>query len=163
MTTAKAGDKLPDATVYEGKPDNKVKVRDVFKGKKGVLFGVPGAFTPGCSKTHLPGYISDYDKLTKAGAQVIACTSVNDAFVMAAWGEQNKADGKVLMLADTQMELTKGLGLTLDAEGMLGNKRCKRFSAVIEDDTITHMNVEPDGSGLSCSLASVVLEQLQKS
>ncbi|CAK0773338.1 hypothetical protein CVIRNUC_004055 [Coccomyxa viridis] len=163
MSTIKQGDKLPDATVYEGKPDHAVKIRDVFKGKKGVLFGVPGAFTPGCSKTHLPGFVSDYDKLTKAGAQVIACTSVNDAFVMAAWGEQNGADGKVMMLADQQQELAKGMGLVLDAEGMLGTKRSKRYSAVIDDNTVTHLNVEPDGSGLSCSLAGTVLKQLQES
>ncbi|KAK9915561.1 hypothetical protein WJX75_000783 [Coccomyxa subellipsoidea] len=162
MSTIKVGDQLPDATVYEGSPKDAVKVRDLFAGKKGILFGVPGAFTPGCSKTHLPGYISDYDKLTKAGAELIACVCVNDAFVAAAWGEANGADGKVKILADTHLELTKGLGLVLDAEGMLGTKRSKRYSAIVKDNVITHLNVEPDGSGLTCSLANVVLNQLKE-
>ncbi|CAL8470163.1 g9705 [Coccomyxa elongata] len=162
MSTVKVGDQLPDATVYEGTPKDAIKIRDLFSGKKGVLFGVPGAFTPGCSKTHLPGYIADYDKITKAGADLIACVTVNDPFVTAAWGEANGADGKVRMLADPHLELTKGLGLVLDAEGMLGTKRSKRYSAVVKDNVITHLNVEPDGSGLTCSLAGVVINQLKE-
>eukprot|EP00891_Asterochloris_glomerata_P005704 jgi/Astpho2/5704/Aster-02941 len=159
--TAKVGDALPDATLFEGDPNTKVKIRDLFKGKKGILFGVPGAFTPGCSKTHLPGYVSDSEKFKKLGVEVVVCVAVNDAFVMGAWGEANHASGKVRMLADTQMELTKGLGLTLDAEGMLGTKRCKRFSAVIVDNTIKSLNTEADGTGLTCSLSNEIVKQLE--
>ncbi|KAK9820372.1 hypothetical protein WJX72_009593 [[Myrmecia] bisecta] len=158
----KAGDSLPDVTLQEGDPSNNVKLRDLFAGKKGILFGVPGAFTPGCTKTHLPGYVTDHDKFRAAGAEVIACVAVNDAFVMDAWGKSANADGKVRMLADPFLELTKALDVVLDAEAKLGTKRCKRFSAVIKDNVITHINVEPDGGGLSCSLASPTLAQLKE-
>ena len=118
---AQQGTPLPEIELQEGAPDKNVKLTDIFKGKKGILFGVPGAFTPGCSKvprdaaafdeywtcfaaacdsliclqTHLPGYVNDYSKLSEAGAQVIACVAVNDAFVMKAWGEQSGAEAKV--------------------------------------------------------------------
>ena len=92
-----AGDSLPEVTLDElvDGEIKKVQLSDLFKGKKGILFGVPGAFTPGCSKTHLPGYVADYDKLKDAGAEVIVCVSVNDPFVMGAWGDAHGADGKV--------------------------------------------------------------------
>jgi 2-Cys peroxiredoxin 5 len=159
---AKVGDTLPDVTVHEGDPHGEVKIRDLFKGKKGILIGVPGAYTPGCSKTHLPGYVNDFDKLQAAGAEVIACVAVNDAFVMEAWGEANGTKGKVHMLADYKAELTKALGLDIDMSSKLGNVRSKRFSAVIEDNVIKTLNVEPDGTGLSCSLSVPILEQLKK-
>ena len=89
-----AGDALPDVTLFENSPGEKVNLRDLFAGKKGILFGVPGAFTPGCSKTHLPGYVENYDKLKAAGAEVVACVAVNDPFAMAAWGEVHGAGGK---------------------------------------------------------------------
>ena len=89
------GAPLPDITLQEGTPGDNVKITDLFTGKKGVLFGVPGAFTPVCSSSHLPGYIGDFDKLTQAGAEIIVCVSVNDAFVMAAWGTANGSSGKV--------------------------------------------------------------------
>ncbi|KAK9800359.1 hypothetical protein WJX73_009994 [Symbiochloris irregularis] len=156
----KAGDSLPDATLYEGAPDKKVTIKEAFGNKTGVLLGVPGAFTPTCSKDHLPGFISDYDKFKAAGAEVIVCIAVNDPFVMAAWGEATKAGGKVRLLADTQLELTKALGTTLDAEGMLGSKRTRRFSAVIKDGKFVTFNDE-QGGGLSCSTAQVTLDQLK--
>lgn len=157
----KAGDSLPDVTLYEGNPGNAVKLTDLFKGKKGVLFAVPGAFTPGCSKTHLPGYVADYEKLTAAGAEVFACVAVNDPFVMEAWGEAHHATGKVRMLADTNAELTKALGVDIDMTQGLGSVRSKRYSAVVVDNVIKTFNLEADGTGLSCSLSNVVLDQLK--
>jgi len=158
---AKVGDSIPAVTLYEGSPGNEVKLQDVFKGKKGILFGVPGAFTPGCSKTHLPGYINDYEKLKAAGAEVVVCTAVNDAFVTGAWGEAAGADGKVRILADPHGELAKGLGVVLEKAEVFGQNRSKRYSAVIEDNKIKNLNVEEDGTGLSCSLSNVVLDQLK--
>ncbi|CAN2391765.1 Peroxiredoxin 5, partial [Pristimantis euphronides] len=91
----KVGDPLPDVQIYDGGPGNKTSIKDVFGNKKGVLFGVPGAFTPGCSKTHLPGYVLQADDLKSCGVEVLACISVNDAFVVSEWGKVYGADGKV--------------------------------------------------------------------
>uniref|UniRef100_H9H6A1 Peroxiredoxin-5 n=1 Tax=Monodelphis domestica TaxID=13616 RepID=H9H6A1_MONDO len=100
LSPPKVGDALPSVEVFEGEPSNKVNVAELFKGKKGVLFGVPGAFTPGCSKTHLPGFVEQADALKSKGAQVVACLSVNDVFVVSEWGLSQKAEGKVRLLAD---------------------------------------------------------------
>jgi 2-Cys peroxiredoxin 5 len=113
-------------------------------------------------QTHLPGYIQMADDFKSNGVDEIICTAVNDPFVMAAWGKAQKADGKITMLADTQMELTKAWDIVLDAEEKLGNKRMKRFSAVLKDGKIADLNVEADGAGLACSLAEVALEQVKK-
>ncbi|KAG8437979.1 hypothetical protein GDO86_008605 [Hymenochirus boettgeri] len=159
----KVGDKLPDIQVFEGGPGKKINIRDVFGNKKGVLFGVPGAFTPGCSKTHLPGYVSHAAELKSRGVQVIACISVNDPFVMEEWGKIHEAEGKVCMLADPSGEFAKACGLLLDKPDLValfGNKRCKRFSLVVEDGKVKSMNVEEDGTGLTCSLAGGIMSQL---
>nr|XP_058965980.1 peroxiredoxin-5, mitochondrial-like [Pocillopora verrucosa] len=156
----KIGDKLPSVQVMEGTPKDKVNVATLFSGKKGVLFAVPGAFTPGCSKTHLPGYVEDFEKFKEKGVDIVACISVNDPFVMAAWGEAHKCDGKIRMLADTQGEFTKAVDMELDARPFLGNVRSKRYVMVIEDGLVTALNVEPDGTGLSCSLANSILSAL---
>lgn len=158
---AKVGDKLPKVTLYENAPDNKVELHDVYAGKKGILVGVPGAFTPGCSKTHLPGYVNDYEKLKDAGAEVIVVTAVNDPFVTGAWGESAGANGKVRILADPHGELAKGLGLELEAAAIFGTNRSKRYSAVIQDNEIKALNVEPDGTGTTCSLSNVIIDQLK--
>merc|ERR1712179_724128 len=106
---------------------------------------------------HLPGYVGDADKLKAAGVKEIFCVSVNDPFVMAAWGKDQKADGKVRMLADTCGDLTKALDLELTKVApVLGNVRCKRFSLVTEAGKVTQVNVEEDGTGLTCSLASAL-------
>ncbi|RMX58407.1 hypothetical protein pdam_00020644 [Pocillopora damicornis] len=110
----KIGDKLPSVQVMEGTPKDKVNVATLFSGKKGVLFAVPGAFTPGCSKTHLPGYVEDFEKFKEKGVEVVACISVNDPFVMAAWGEAHKCDGKIRMLADTQASFLGVMAVTVD-------------------------------------------------
>ncbi|XP_034243543.1 peroxiredoxin-5, mitochondrial [Thrips palmi] len=149
----KVGDKVPSVDLYEKSPANKVNFASLCDGKKVVVFGVPGAFTPGCSKTHLPGYIADADKLKSQGVSEIVCISVNDAFVMDAWAQAHKTEGKVRMLADPSAQLTKELGLEQDLPP-LGGIRSKRFSMVVESGVVKSLNVEPDGTGLSCSLAS---------
>jgi 2-Cys peroxiredoxin 5 len=156
----KVGDTLPSLEVQEGTPATTVNVKELFASKKGILFAVPGAFTPGCTKTHLPGYVQDWEKLKAKGVEVVACVSVNDVYVMAAWGEAHGADGKVRMLADHNGVYTKALDLELDAVGALGSVRCKRFSAVVEDSVVKVINVEPDGAGLTCSLSNTLLDQL---
>ena len=134
---------------------------DLFKGKV-VLFGVPGAFTPGCSNTHLPGYIAKADELKAAGVNEIVCVSVNDPFVMAAWGKAHGADNKVRMIADTNATFTKALGLDLDLTAVLGSVRSKRFSALVVDGVIKSINVEPDNTGLTCSLADGAVKMLKE-
>lgn len=153
------GQPVPSATLHEGDPGKTVDPAKAFAKGRHVLFAVPGAFTPGCSRTHLPGYIADHDALVAKGVDSINCVAVNDAFVMAAWGEAHGAGGKVRMLADADASFTRALGLDVDA-AVLGGTRSKRYAMVIEDGKVTHLQVEPDGFGLSCSLAPSLLEQL---
>jgi 2-Cys peroxiredoxin 5 len=156
----KVGDKIPSVSLMDGAPDCKVNIAELFANKKGIIFAVPGAFTPGCSKTHLPGYVADFDKLKAKGAEVIVCVSVNDPFVMEAWGNAHNANDKIRMLADTCGEFTKAVDLELDATAILGNKRSKRYSLVVENGVVKSVNIEPDGTGLTCSLSNNVLSQL---
>ncbi|KAJ6654170.1 hypothetical protein lerEdw1_007267 [Lerista edwardsae] len=163
MAPLKAGDKLPSVEVYEGDPGTKVNVASLFKGKKGILFGVPGAFTPGCSKNHLPGYVEKAGQLKGKGVEVIACLAVNDVFVMSEWGKAHHAEGKVRMLADPTGEFGKATDLLLDKDPLrqlFGNQRSKRFSMVVEDGIVKSLNVEEDGTGLTCSLAANIISQL---
>ncbi|KAK1135293.1 hypothetical protein K0M31_008060 [Melipona bicolor] len=145
------GEKLPTIDLFEDSPANKVNLGKIAAGKKIVVFGVPGAFTPGCSKTHLPGYIQKADELKSKGVAEIFCISVNDPFVMAAWGKEHGAEGKVRMLADPAAQFTDALELSVDLP-VLGGKRSKRYSMILEDGIIKELNVEPDNTGLSCSL-----------
>ncbi|XP_026184198.1 peroxiredoxin-5, mitochondrial [Mastacembelus armatus] len=159
----KVGEHLPAVEVQEGEPGNKVAMDQLFKGKKGVLFAVPGAFTPGCSKTHLPGFVQQAGDLRSKGIQEVACISVNDAFVMAAWGKEHGTDGKVRMLADPTGAFAKAVDLLLDNDQIvqvLGNKRSKRYAMLVEDGIVKKISVEPDGTGLTCSLASSILSEL---
>ncbi|CAI8005143.1 Peroxiredoxin-5, mitochondrial [Geodia barretti] len=120
LTLETVGDTLPSLEVQEGTPATTVNVKDLFASKKGILFGVPGAFTPGCTKTHLPGYVQDWEKLKAKGVEVVACVSVNDVFVMAAWERHVVLMAKVRMLADHNGAYTKALDLEFDAVGALG-------------------------------------------
>ncbi|XP_012876390.1 PREDICTED: peroxiredoxin-5, mitochondrial [Dipodomys ordii] len=162
MAPIKVGDPIPSVEVFEGQPGNKVNLAELFKGKKGVLFGVPGAFTPGCSKTHLPGYVDQVGALKDKGVQVVACLCVNDVFVTGEWGRVNKTEGKIRLLADPTGAFGKETDLLLDDSmvPLFGNRRLKRFSMVIEDGVVKILNIEPDGTGLSCSLAPNILSQL---
>jgi len=160
--TIKVGDQLPDVCLFEGAPDGKVQLKELFNGKRAVVFGVPGAFTPGCSKTHLPGYVEKADQIKSLGVDLIVCVAVNDPFVMAAWGQAHKADGKVRMLADPRGEFAKAAGLDLDLTAVLGNVRCTRFSMVVDKGKVCVLDVEPDGTGTTCSLANNILQKLKK-
>jgi len=157
----KVGDKVPNVALFEGTPKDKIMIGELLADKsKAIVFGVPGAFTPGCSKTHLPGYITDFDSFQKKGVDLIVCTSVNDPFVMAAWGEAQGAAGKVRMLADTTAEFAKALGVDFDKTAVLGGIRSKRYSMLVEKGVVTKFNLESDGGGLTCSLSNKLLEAI---
>jgi peroxiredoxin len=133
-------------------------VSDLVKGKKIVVFGLPGAYTPTCSAQHVPGYIRHYDALKAAGIDEIWCLSVNDAFVMGAWGRDQHATGKVRMMADGSADYTKKLGLELDlvARGM--GVRCQRFSMLVDDGVVRKLNIEAPGK-FEVSDAETMLKQ----
>jgi glutaredoxin/glutathione-dependent peroxiredoxin len=156
----KAGDKLPEVKVKEmsesGPRD--VSLGELTKGKKVVLFAVPGAFTPTCSMKHLPGFVEKAGDLRAKGVQEILCLSVNDAFVMGAWGKQQGAGDKVRMLADGNGEFTKAVGLELDASGFGMGKRSKRYAMIVNDGKVEQVLV--DESGLKESSAESVLGKL---
>ncbi|XP_022899820.1 peroxiredoxin-5, mitochondrial [Onthophagus taurus] len=149
------GDSLPPVDLFEETPANKVNVQQLTKGKKVIIFAVPGAFTPGCSKTHLPGYVAQADSLKTKGIDEIVCVSVNDPFVMSAWGKEQGVGQKIRMLADPQGTFTKTIELNTDL-AVLGGLRSKRYSMVVEDGVVKSLQVEPDGTGLSCSLAEAI-------
>jgi len=161
MPALKVGDKLPSVILFEGNPGNKVNLADLFAGvKKGIVFAVPGAFTPGCSKSHLPSYVDNFDAIKAKGVDLIVCVAVNDPFVMEAWGDATKATGKIRMLADPAAEFTKAIDMELDLSAALGNIRSKRYSLVVENGVVSHVNVEPDGKGLTCSMGLEILKQI---
>jgi len=152
--TIKVGDRLPAGTLqefYDVAKDgcavgpNPVSIESLTRGKKVVLFGLPGAFTPTCSAKHVPSYVAVYDKLKAKGVDTIACMSVNDAFVMGAWGREQHAEGKVRMLADGSAEYTKALGLELDLTARGMGVRCQRFSMLVEDGVVKTLNIEGPG------------------
>jgi peroxiredoxin (alkyl hydroperoxide reductase subunit C) len=132
---------------------------DLFAGKKVVLFAVPGAFTPTCSARHLPSFLEHADALKAKGVDEIVCASVNDIFVMQAWGQNQQADGKVILLADGDAMLTKALGLELDLTGKGLGLRSQRYSMLVEDGVVKSLNVDPAGS-YEKSSAEEILRQL---
>jgi peroxiredoxin len=144
----KVGDKIPSATLMQMKDGGPkpVTTDQLFAGKKVALFALPGAFTPTCSAKHLPGFIQNSDALKAKGIDTIACVSVNDAFVMGAWGDQQKAGDKVMMLADGNGDFTRALGLELDATKFGMGKRSQRFSMVVDNGVVTQLNVEQPGA-----------------
>lgn len=158
--TIKTGDKIPGCTLKtmgeKGPVD--ISTDEIFAGKKVLLFAVPGAFTPGCSVTHLPGYVVNADKIKAKGVDTIVCMSVNDAFVMGAWGKAQNAE-ELLMLADGNGDFTKALGLELDGRGFGLGTRSQRFAMIVENGTVTHLNVEP-GPGVDVSSADTMMELL---
>ncbi|GAB6260939.1 peroxiredoxin [Photobacterium sp. CCB-ST2H9] len=136
------GQKLPNATLSELTKDGMVNhdVTELFAGKKVILFAVPGAFTPTCSESHLPGYVVHADQLKAKGVDLIACVSVNDAFVMQAWGEAQNAS-EIMMLADGDGSFTKALGLEMDTE-KFGGIRSQRYAMLLDDGVVTRLNIE---------------------
>ena len=167
--TIQVGNRLPEGALSEStefdsatgcpmKPQA-LEVGDLVKGKKIVIFGVPGAFTPTCSAQHLPGYVANFDKLKAKGVDEIWCMAVNDGFVMAEWGRERKAGGKVRMMADGSADYTKKLGLEFDltAKGM--GMRCQRFAMIVEDGVVKHLAVEAPGK-FEVSSAEAILMKL---
>ena len=158
----KVGDRLPNATFRIMTPDGpKPKTTDeVFKGKKVVLFAVPGAFTPTCSKNHLPGFVKNADTIKGKGIDAIAVTSVNDPFVQDAWKKQSDPDNKIEFLADGSADFAKALGLELDASANGLGIRSKRYSMLVEDGVVKSLNIEDAPGKADISGADNLLKQL---
>jgi len=156
----KVGDKFPSATVRTLKDDTveSLNTAELFKGKRVVLFAVPGAFTPTCSSTHCPSFVRDAEKLKAKGVELVCCTAVNDHYVMDAWGKSQKAEGKILMLADGTAELTKALGMELDRFSTGLGLRSKRYAMIIEDGIVKWIGV--DEKGVTNSGADAILANL---
>ncbi|WP_017931291.1 peroxiredoxin [Robiginitomaculum antarcticum] len=156
----KVGDKLPEATFMIPTPDGPEprSTDDIFKGKRVALFAVPGAFTPTCSAKHLPGFKNRADELSAKGIDAIACTSVNDVFVMDAWGKQSEA-GDMMMLADGNGDFARAAGLDMDATGFGMGGRSQRYSLIANDGVVEQINVEQSGE-FKVSSADYMLEQL---
>ena len=159
--TIQTGDKVPPATLMQFKDGapRPVKTDELFAGKKVIIFALPGAFTPTCSAKHLPGFIQNADEMKNHGVDAIACVSVNDAFVMGAWGNAQGAGEKVMMLADGNADFTKALGLEMDASKYGMGTRSQRYAMIVEDGVVKQLNVEEPG-GYSVSSAEHVLKQL---
>lgn len=141
------GEKLPVVDLYRmgEKGPETVSSSDLFTGRKTLLFAVPGAFTPTCSRAHLPGYVVKADELLARGIDQIVCLSVNDAFVMEAWGKQHNADDRILMIADPDGEFTKAVGLEVDLGARGLGLRSQRYAMVVDDGVVTQLNVEQAG------------------
>jgi peroxiredoxin len=159
MTIA-IGDKLPDVKLTKATENGPeaVQAADYFKGKRIALFSVPGAFTPTCSAKHLPGYVDKAADLKAKGIDEVACTAVNDAFVMGAWGKASGSND-VTMLADGNGEFAQAVGLTMDGSGFGLGHRGSRWSAIVNDGVVEQLNVEAPGD-FKVSSADYMLEQL---
>ena len=158
MTIAE-GDRIPEMTLKtngaNGPED--ISTADIFNGKKVVIFAVPGAFTPGCSNTHMPGFVTKADEIKGKGVDDIVCTAVNDAFVMDAWQKDQNAD-EITMLADGNAEFAQALGLDMDASGGGMGTRSKRYAMIVNDGVVEYVGV--DAKGVEASSAETVLEKL---
>ncbi len=145
--TISVGDRLPSTTFVKATANGPEQVSsdDYFKGRKVALFSVPGAFTPTCSAKHLPGYVDKAEDLKAKGVDEIACTAVNDAFVMGAWGNSADAGHKVTMLADGNGSFAEAIGLTMDGSKFGMGKRGQRYSMVVNDGVVEQLNVEAPG------------------
>ena len=159
--TIQVGDKLPSVTLTEATAEGPrpVKSDDFFRGKRVALFGVPGAFTPTCSAKHLPGFKQRAQELKGKGIDVIACLSVNDAFVMRAWAEDQAVGEDIAMLADGSGDFTRAVGLVMDAKGYGMGERSQRYSMIVEDGVVTQLNVEAAGE-FQVSSADYLMAQL---
>jgi len=158
----KVGDRIPDVEVRtmgdKGMPEP-VRTGDVLGKGKVVLFAVPGAFTPGCSKLHMPGFVADADAVKAKGVEKIVCVAINDAWVLDAWAKDQGVGDKVTLLADGNGDFTEAMGLAFDGAGFGLGKRSQRYAAIIEDGVITSLDVEA-GGGVDVSSCSAVLSRL---
>jgi len=164
----KVGDRLPEGTLSEfiesetagcSLGPNSFKVSDLVKGKKIAIFGLPGAYTPTCSAKHVPSYLANYDQLRAKGVDEVWCISVNDAFVMGAWGRDQKAAGKIRMMADGSADFTKKLGLELDLTARGMGVRMNRISMLVDDGVVRQLNIEGPGK-FEVSDAETMLKQM---
>ena len=159
--TIKAGDRVPDVTLRRKGESGieEVATGALLAGKKAVIFGLPGAFTPTCSAQHVPGYVKNAGALRGKGVDLIACVSVNDAFVMGAWGDDLGVGDKVAMLADGNGDFTAAMGLELDASGFGMGRRSRRYAMIVDDGVVSALALE-DGPGLDVSAAEKILAAL---
>ena len=167
--TIKAGDKLPEGKLMESTefdsaagcpmPPKEVNVSEAAKGKKIVIFGIPGAYTPTCSAKHVPGFVAGIDKLKAKGVNEVWCLATNDAFVMAAWGKDLKALGKVRMLGDGSADYTRALGLELDLTARGMGVRSNRYAMIVDNGVVKDVAVEGPGK-FEVSSAEAVLAKL---
>jgi peroxiredoxin len=155
------GDRLPKATLVKATPDGPQPVdsEEYFRGRRVALFSVPGAFTPTCSAKHLPGFVEKIDQLKAKGVDEVACTAVNDAFVLGAWSDSAGAQGKVTMLADGNGDFAEALGLTMDGSKFGMGKRGQRWSAIVNDGVVEDLNVEEPGA-FNVSSADYMISRL---
>jgi glutaredoxin/glutathione-dependent peroxiredoxin len=158
--TINVGDKIPSGGFMElgDSGMQHVPTDEFFSGRKVLLFGLPGAFTPTCSAKHLPGYMANYDAFKAKGVDEIACVSVNDPFVMAAWGASLESDGRVRLLADGSCAMVRFMGLELDLTDKGMGIRSERFAMIVEDGVVTCLHIDPAGSFQTTS-AEVMLEE----
>ncbi len=158
--TIKVGDKIPSVTLkhMDASGAKDITTDELFKGKKVLLFAVPGAFTPTCSAQHLPGYVQNAEQIKAKGVDTIACISVNDFFVMDAWGKSQKADN-ILMLADGLGEFTKAVGVELDLAAKGLGMRSRRYAMVVENGVVKELELE-EGGNLEVSTAEKLLAKL---
>jgi len=155
------GDRIPNvelAVMGKDGPES-VSTDEIFNGKKVVLFALPGAFTPTCSAAHLPGYVVHNDAIKAKGVDTIACLSVNDAFVMGAWGESQNVEDNIMMLADGSAAFTEAVGLTLDLTARNMGVRSQRYAMIVDDSVVTHLNVE-EGPNFEVSNAESIIALL---
>jgi glutaredoxin/glutathione-dependent peroxiredoxin len=159
--TIKVGDKIPTVKIKHMTKDGvkDITTDEIFGGKKVALFSLPGAFTPTCSAKHLPGFVQNAAAIKGKGVSTIACLSVNDAFVMDAWGKNQNVGDNVLMLADGNAELTKALGLEMDGSGYGMGTRSRRYSMLVDNGVVKQLNVEKPGA-FEVSNAETILKQL---
>jgi len=160
--TISVGDKMPSGslmTMGENGPEE-VSTEEMFGGKKVVLFGLPGAFTPTCSAQHVPSYVENHTALAAKGVDAVGCMAVNDAFVMGAWGKDQQVGNKVTMLADGSADYTRALGLELDLTARGMGLRCTRFAIVVDDGTVSAVQVEDNPGGIEKTGALAILDIL---
>jgi peroxiredoxin len=159
--TIKVGDKIPSAKLQHKTKDGvqTITTDELFKGKKVVVFALPGAFTPTCSAKHLPGFVNHFNELKGKGVDTVACLSVNDAFVMSAWGKDQNVGDKVMMLADGNGDFTKAVGLTMDGTGYGMGLRSQRYAMVVDNGVVKKLQIEAPGA-FEVSSAEAVLKAL---
>jgi peroxiredoxin (alkyl hydroperoxide reductase subunit C) len=159
--TIKVGDAIPSMKLMTAAAEGpkEISTDEIFKGRKVVMFAVPGAFTPTCSAKHLPGFIEHADEIRAKGVDAVVCMAVNDVFVLDAWAKDQGVDSKIIMLADGSGAFTKALGLELDLVPRGLGVRSQRFALIADDMKVTHLAVEPPG-GFDVSRAEAILAAL---